>query len=535
MIDPSIGKYDLESNTTGMYKNDDEGKLSSYREYVQNATDAIDDAVLRGIVSASDAEIHIVIDRQHRKISIKDNGCGVGAATAAQVLTDIGNSSKDYTQNRGFRGIGRLGGTSYCDTLRFITTAKGEKTKSIVTWDCALMRELLSPQNTQYIYAVDVIKAVTTYESAETENEDSHYFEVVMEGIISEADILLDEEAVNTYLSVVAPVDFNSQKFPKASEIKSKYQQMGYTIPTYRIFFGTRKLPIYKPYSLRLDTSVGQSRTKENELVRTVEYFTKTSTDGTLLYIGWLAITDFSGSIKDEKVRGIRFRKANILVGDENLFNKFFPSEGYRANKMFAGEIHVLSTEIIPNSRRDDFEQLGPHYTEMEEALTEWAGSINKKYRRGTSSATSAIRTIKQLNQEQHDLVLQVSEGAISSETKREELAKQIEKIEKKRAEAEKTVRKAIETGTFDSIKVQSVQELLEVTEQEKKKLPEIASQVVNAGYATKNDLPSSYSREVRKVYERIINVIDSYFADNPSTAAELREAIKKELSEKKK
>ena len=58
---------------------------------------------------------------------------------------------------------------------------------------------------------------------------------------------------------------------------------------------------------------------------------------------------------------------------------------------------------------------------------------------------------------------------------------------------------------------------------------------IVNAGYATKNDLPSSYSRDERKLYQRIISVIDTYFTDDPKTAEALREKIKSELSVKKK
>ena len=62
-----------------------------------------------------------------------------------------------------------------------------------------------------------------------------------------------------------------------------------------------------------------------------------------------------------------------------------------------------------------------------------------------------------------------------------------------------------------------------------------LASLFVNAGYATKNDLPSSYSRDERKLYQRIIAVIDTYFTDDPKTAEALREKIKSELSVKKK
>ena len=58
---------------------------------------------------------------------------------------------------------------------------------------------------------------------------------------------------------------------------------------------------------------------------------------------------------------------------------------------------------------------------------------------------------------------------------------------------------------------------------------------VVNADYATKHDLPSSYSRDERKLYQRIITVIDTFFTEDPQTAEKLREAIKSELSVKKK
>ena len=86
-----------------------------------------------------------------------------------------------------------------------------------------------------------------------------------------------------------------------------------------------------------------QERTKNKDYIRDVEFVYQESTDGKPLYIGWLAITDFSGSISDEAIQGIRFRKGNILVGDNSTFAKFFPLsalEASRANKCFVGEIH---------------------------------------------------------------------------------------------------------------------------------------------------------------------------------------------------
>lgn len=131
-----------------------------------------------------------------------------------------------------------------------------------------------------------------------------------------------------------------------------------------------------------------------------------------MLYIGWLALTDFSGVISDESVQGIRFRKGNILVGNNTTFVKFFPSEGHNANRMCAGEIHVLHNDLIPNSQRDDFE---PNliYSEMRESLSRWAGVINKKYRRGTSDATSTLRRLKQLNAEQKEIEEKIDSGRL--------------------------------------------------------------------------------------------------------------------------
>ena len=58
---------------------------------------------------------------------------------------------------------------------------------------------------------------------------------------------------------------------------------------------------------------------------------------------------------------------------------------------------------------------------------------------------------------------------------------------------------------------------------------------IVNADYATKYDLPTSYGRAERKLYQRVIAVIDTFFSGDPEVAEKLREAIKNYLSVKKK
>ena len=101
------------------------------REYIQNSVDAIDD-FKRSLKDKSTQEgyINITIDGSRKSINITDNGTGVTTEKAWHVLHDLGNSEKDPSMHRGFRGIGRLGGLGYCNKLVFTTKAKNEKTLS---------------------------------------------------------------------------------------------------------------------------------------------------------------------------------------------------------------------------------------------------------------------------------------------------------------------------------------------------------------------------------------------------------------------
>lgn len=530
MSEPVAGKFLLEILTRGMYSN----PMHVYREYIQNSSDAIDKAVEAGIISASEAEIHIDIDPSKRRISIRDNGTGISQAIAQIKLLNVGASDKDGETERGFRGIGRLGGLAYASQVQFITSSVGDNTKTIMTCDCDRMQQLLQKSNSETSDIMETFKAISTFEQ-EPEDTSSHFFEVVMTGVPEESG-LLDEAAAMNYLAETAPVDFNSQLFTQARKIRDKFAEAGFPITCYKILRGARRQPIFKLYSRSISTGK-QERTKDKDFIRDVEFVYEEAADGKPLYMGWIAITDFSGSISNESIQGIRFRKGNILVGNNETFAKFFPLsalEASRANKCFAGEIHVLHDGLVPNSQRDDFEP-GAVYNEMKAALTLWAGSINKKYRRGTSEATSALRTLNKLNEEQAKLEEKIESGAITSDEKREQVSEQLQRIVKAREKEEKTVRKALERGTFGEERRETVEKTLEKTDAAAKRETAISKSITNAGYATKNDLPSSYSRDERKLYQRIISVIDTYFSADPKTAEALREQIKTELSVKKK
>ena len=166
-----IGKYTLESLTNGMYAS----PLDMFREYIQNSVDSFDDAIARHFERGNALRININVDSENRTISICDNGCGIPVGEAVATLLDIGNSQKSRSNFRGFRGIGRLAGLSYCEKLTFRTSFSGEKTATVIEFDSALLRELLLPGTSGSVK--EVIDQIVTIRT-EQEAPKRRYFEV---------------------------------------------------------------------------------------------------------------------------------------------------------------------------------------------------------------------------------------------------------------------------------------------------------------------------------------------------------------------
>lgn len=87
-----------------------------FREYIQNAADALENAKQN---RASDIlSAHIWID--NNSLFFLDNGTGIGPTEFETKMTSIASSGKIKTENIGYKGIGRLSGLSYCNNLTFI-------------------------------------------------------------------------------------------------------------------------------------------------------------------------------------------------------------------------------------------------------------------------------------------------------------------------------------------------------------------------------------------------------------------------------
>lgn len=177
---PQIGKDVIESLTLGMY----EDCRFIYREYIQNAADAIDKAIDCALLKKGEEAIHVRIDKDKRSISVQDNATGIPKDKVMAILRNIAHSTKKRGKDKGFRGIGRLGGLGYCSKLIFETSYYGEPIKSIMTWDANLLKNIINDRENSE-EATEVLSKVTKVET-EKESDDAHYFNVIMEDVSSD-------------------------------------------------------------------------------------------------------------------------------------------------------------------------------------------------------------------------------------------------------------------------------------------------------------------------------------------------------------
>jgi len=338
---PVIGKTVIETLTSGMY---DDARFV-FREYVQNAADQIDVAFENNILSKkSEGKVEIIIDQPGRLIIVEDNATGIPSDQVLRFLGDVANSQKDKDKRKGFRGIGRLGGLGYCDKLVFETSAYGEPIKSIMSLDAKQLKYMIEDTSVN-LDASAVISVVTSIER-ESEVADRHYFRIKLINVTSAK--LLDESSVSDYLSMVAPVPFHKD-FTFQNDIKKHLTINNILLDEYNVFINKKQL--FKAYR---DEFVDDGLASK---WLAVDFFDVRDDNSELLAIGWLGFRERSNFVlsTNNNQKGIRLRKSNIGLGDENTISRFFKAP--RTNHRFIGELHAVNNNFIPNARRDYFNE----------------------------------------------------------------------------------------------------------------------------------------------------------------------------------
>lgn len=396
-----IGKDILELVSSAMYVD----PMTIYREYVQNAADSIDAARAKGVLRPKEpGRIEISVDPTTRTVTIRDNGTGIPFQSFARKLTALGGSTKRGTPARGFRGVGRLGGLGYAQEVTFRSRVDGEPKVSQLRWDCRRLRAALR-ESDEKSDVTALIRDIVTVERISEPRAPARFFEVELRGIVRlRNDRLMTPSAIADYLAQVAPVPF-SPEFRFRDQISAALKEHVDLGPL-EIYVDGSAEPIYRPHRDKIVCEDKQVLAFES-----IEIVNVPTIDGAIAAIGWIAHHDYEGALpNDALVKGLRLRSGNLQVGDNTLLEDLFPET--RFNAWAVGEIHVLDKKVVPNGRRDHFEQ-NTHYQNLINQLSPAAREIARRCR-SSSVQRKWIREFDLLERTAKETIGIIRQGSVS-------------------------------------------------------------------------------------------------------------------------
>lgn len=388
-----IGKDLLELLTRAMYVD----PLAIYREYVQNATDAIDEARRQGMLASNEAGcIDIHIDLSERTIRLRDNGASIPRGEFLQRLLAIGLSSKRGKDLRGFRGIGRLAGLGYCQELVFRGRSGTREPVTEISWDARRLRELLNSDSAVRDLRTAVSEIATVTRSSGG-SWPTRFFEVELRKVLRiKNDVLINPEAVRQYLSQVAPVPFQTD-FEYGNRIEDFLLKQGVGEVVELTINGSAT--VHRPHQ-----SAFALTPKITDRFCDVRFFEVPGLDGGLDAAGWVLDHSYLGAIpKRLNIAGLRVRAGNIQIGESNILAGLFTEP--RFNSWSVGEFHILNKKILPNGRRDEFEH-SSHYSNLQSHIAKIATEISRTCRARSASRNFLKATKHNLQKIGNDLVV---------------------------------------------------------------------------------------------------------------------------------
>ena len=371
--DVTVGPSILGLMTSGIY----DDPLSIYREYIQNAVDEL--SRLDGV----EGEIEITIDPRQKRVSICDNGPGLTYQECLDDLVPISQSKKCLGRDRGFRGIGRLSGLAFAESVTFLTRANALDPVTRVVWSKTGLAD-----RTNFIKATELgFQDWVSVEVLDDFDYPEHFFRVEIDGVSRHAaGVLLNREAVRGYIAEVCPVPL-TPNFPFFEQVRKIFPalQAPYSL---QITLDGEEQPIQRQGG----STIALAGSKEDHF-HEFEEVRVPSVDGSGdAAVGWIAHSSYLGAIpKGNRIRGLRARLGNIQVGDERVFDHLFEEE--RFNRWCVGEVHILDSRIVPNGRRDYFER-DPHLRNLENHLAPVLREISAKCRSASSNRNREKRFV---------------------------------------------------------------------------------------------------------------------------------------------
>ena len=438
-IEPYFGGFVLETLTIGMYGE----SRNALREYVQNAFDSIRRAHRKSGGQLTEGLIKITMGSDKESLSIRDNGSGLPRGSAVKILTSIGASGKDYKREAGFRGIGRLSGIVFSNQMVFATKAAGEDVITEVTFDAKGMREAMKPDSASDLSAEAMITTFVKAKHVQAIDLDDHFFEVKLVGFEDAPEECTSAKKLDAFLSQVAPVPYGDDVPEKLKIILDEGQsKSGIPIESVsvQIVEGDVVMNVVRPYGKEYE--VGREP-KEGGDVEEVELITLSDIhpiSGTDWW-GWWGDKEHSGQFGSSQVSGIRVRVKNIQIDGVDVFREIFKAQGkshIRFQEWFVGEIFVKPEALVPNARRDGFEE----NNSWKKVRREWGVPAKAIIDRAYEISDKSQTTIEKLREDTAAAVASIEalrRSAFKNAEQTIEFAAKVTKLQKQVARATKS------------------------------------------------------------------------------------------------
>lgn len=381
-----IGKDQMRQYMGSMYEN----SMVVYREYLQNACDAVELALREKLIpNRRQANIAVSIDQYNKAITIEDVGIGIARENIGDYLVSVASSNKYKQGLVGKHGIGRLNGANYCDKIIYETSFAGEPIKSTLIWDVKKAREICADDSLDWD-VTQIIDAVTYLKEAEPEDTDKHYCKVTLVNVNDER--LLERDLVKQYVEQIVSVDYSTEfkdnvRNPALLKPKNtSYKQRFDDLWVYQVTVDN--IPIQKTYASEFDDKV------LGGMQLFVLHDEKTQEE---LAWGWYALNRRAEQFNGVPFSFIRARHHNFQIGREDLLNSCHKNS--TAASYVVGELHITHPNIEPTGTRDGIEG-GPDKDRLEFALKKLFKKIYDLYNQASKFKSNVVEKIGTLNTE---------------------------------------------------------------------------------------------------------------------------------------
>jgi molecular chaperone HtpG len=318
--------------------------------------------------------ISVVIDG--RNLSIKGDGCGMNDHDIS-IAKKIGFSNKDPETSVGFRGIGIWSGVAVCDHLIISTKREGEPKKHIISVDAKGIRQEMDNRTTKNLAELLSDHITRTEVDAASFDHGTH---VELRGIVRDAEVLLNENEVRKYMSLVLPVTFSSD-FEHRIDVEEHIVKHDPKYKCYTILLNRE--PVFRPPCKSQDYPDYKFDLAKPEY-RTIKVGGKD-----VAYV-WYCINKSRHNIRDENSRGLIYKSKNFTVGDRETPLSLWHGPSTKSLMGWCvGEIHVIDTAVRPNAERIDFEN-SKNKTALTKQLEAELGDLEGEVR--TKSARENVR-----------------------------------------------------------------------------------------------------------------------------------------------